>query len=62
MRDWSAKNSNLTIDQQDIYTGYRSVIASMSEERGYEFNQIHSKAIDSDDFIDYLKKLRKRSG
>ena len=39
-----------------------SVIASMSEERGYEYTQIHSKAIDSDDFIGYLKKLRKRSG
>ena len=61
-REWAAKNSNLTIDQSDIYTGYRSVIASMSEERGYEYTQIHSKAIDSDDFIGYLKKLRKRSG
>lgn len=62
LREWSAKNSNLTVDQEDIYTGYRSVIASMSEERGYEFTQIHSKAIDADDFIDYLKKLRKKSG
>ena len=62
MREWSAKNTNLTVDQEDIYTGYRSVIASMSEERGYEFTQIHSQAIDSDDFIDYLKKLRKKAG
>ena len=38
------------------------MIACMSEERGYEYTQIHSKAINSDDFIGYLKKLRKRSG
>ena len=61
-REWSAKNSNLTVDQEDIYTGYRSVIACMSEERGYEYTQIHSNAIDADDFIVYLKKLRKKSG
>ena len=33
-REWSQKNSNLTIDQRDIYVGYRSVIASMTEENG----------------------------
>ena len=34
LREWSANNSNLTVDQQEIYTGYRSVIACMSEEDG----------------------------
>ena len=33
-RDWSGKNSNLTVDQKDIYTGYRSVIVAMTEESG----------------------------
>jgi hypothetical protein len=35
-KEWSAKNTNLSVDQVDIYTGYRAVIASMTEERGME--------------------------
>ena len=31
-RDWSRANSNLAVDQQSIYTGYKAVIASMTEE------------------------------
>ena len=34
LRDWSGKNSNLTVDQKEVYVGYRSVIASMTEEGG----------------------------
>ena len=34
LREWSQKNSNLTIDHSDIYVGYRSAIASMTEENG----------------------------
>ena len=34
LREWSARNSNLAIDQEEIYVGYRSVIATMSEEGG----------------------------
>lgn len=33
-REWSGNNSNLTVDQKDIYTGYRSVIVAMTEESG----------------------------
>ena len=54
LREWSGKNSNLTIDQQEIYIGYRSVIASMSEEAGMNHVRIQAKAIDSSDFIEYL--------
>ena len=34
LREWSNKNSNLTIDNEEIYVGYRVAIASMSEGRG----------------------------
>ena len=34
LREWSQKNSNLIIDHSDIYVGYRSAIASMTEENG----------------------------
>jgi hypothetical protein len=31
VREWSNRNTNLTIDQEDVYTGYRSVISTMTE-------------------------------
>jgi len=57
-REWSHKNSNLTINQNEIFVGYRSVIASMTESDGIGFVQIRDEAITSLDFVDYLKKLQ----
>ena len=34
MRNWSKKNSNLSVDQKDIFTGYVTAIISMTEENG----------------------------
>ena len=58
-KDWSKKNTNLTVDQKQIYTGYRSVVATISEENDLERFDIHDEAIYSDTFIDHLEKLRK---
>lgn len=58
LREWSAKNSNLAIDQRDIYTGYKSVIAAMTEEDGIVLIHIQSSAVDAADFKEYLNKLR----
>ena len=33
-REWSAKNTNLAADQEDLYVGYRAVLASMTAEKG----------------------------
>ena len=60
VRDWSRRNSNLAVDQKDIYTDYRSVIASMSEENGVGLISIHDSAITADDFVVYLKNLRRK--
>ena len=32
IKEWSEKNDNQHIDQRDIYQGYRSVIAAVSED------------------------------
>jgi hypothetical protein len=32
LREWSQKNTNLTIDQEEIYCGYRVAVASMTEQ------------------------------
>ena len=62
VRDWSVKNANLTVDQKEVYVGYRSVIASMTEEKGISLILIYEQAINSADFCYYLKKLRIKFG
>ena len=44
-----------------MYTGYHSVIASMTAERGFEVVKIYDHAIDAEMFNKYLEKLRKKS-
>ena len=61
-REWSGKNTNLSIDQKDIYSGFRSVISGMSEERGFEHTHILPSYTNSEGFIEYLKKVRKKLG
>lgn len=56
--EWSVRNSNLSVDQQEVYQGYRSVIATMTAERGIGFCIIHMKAVDAEDFVSFLRKLR----
>ena len=53
-KDWSGKNTSLTVDQKDIYTGYRSVIVTMTEERGLELCLIFDQAVNGEMFIDFL--------
>jgi len=60
--EWSAKNSNLSVDQQEVYQGYRSVIATMTAERGIGLCLIYTKAVDAEDFVEFLKKLRNKLG
>ena len=61
-REWSSKNSNLSVDQEEVYVGYRSVIASMTEEKGIDHLQLHMEAINADNFIVHLKALRAKHG
>ena len=62
LREYSAKNTNLFVDQKEVYVGYRSVIATMSEEGGVGLIQIFTEAIDADTFLSFLKKLRQKYG
>jgi hypothetical protein len=57
--DWSGQNANITVDQRQIYIGYKSVIAAISSARGSIFTHIYDAAVDRDDFAMYLKALSK---
>ena len=56
-RDWSRKNSNLTVDNINLLVGYKAVIASMTEENGMDHIATFDRAINQEDFKNYLKKL-----
>ena len=47
------------MDQQQIYQGYRATIAACSEERGIEHIHTKTQAIDGQDFIRYLRVLKR---
>ena len=40
--EWSAKNTNLTVEQEDVYVSYRTAIAAMTAENGILLAQIRS--------------------
>ena len=62
LREWAKKNSNLTVNQEDVYVGFRSVIAGMTEENGIGLIKIHDHACTGEDFRDYLIQLRGKVG
>ena len=61
-QEYSARWTNLGVDQEQIYQGYRSVIVTVSAEQGLEQYDIYDLAIDQQDFIDHLEQLRKKNG
>ena len=60
LREWSSHNSNLAIDQRDLGGSFRTVIACISEARGMDLRTGYNAAINAEDFIAFLKKLRAR--
>ena len=62
LREWAQKNSNLAVNQEDVYVGFRSVIAAMTEQHGLSLIKIHDEACTGEDFRDYLKQLKGKVG
>ena len=58
--DYACKNSNLTVNQEDIYIGYRSVIAAITEDGGVDLCLTYTQAVTGADFINYLRALHLR--
>ena len=59
-REWSRSGENITIDQNDVYTGYKCAIATIGAEKGIEFLQIYDKAVDAENFKDFLHAFSKK--
>ena len=58
--EWSGRNSNLAIDQRDLGGSFRAVIACITEAGGMDQHTVYDAAINAEDFVTYLKKLRRR--
>jgi len=61
-REWSAKHTNLTADQEDIYVGYRAALASMTTEKGMLLVHIYEHPVKEPEFCAHLSKLRIKAG
>ena len=61
-REWSAKNTSLTVDQEDVYVGYRAALASMTAEKGMLLVHVHEHPVKEPEFRAHLSKLRTRAG
>lgn len=57
---WSARYTNLQINERDYYVPYWSVIAAVNETQGLVLAMSHDDAIDRYDFMDYLKALHRK--
>ena len=58
-KEWSRHNENLSVNQVDVYVGYRAVITTMTAEFGVGLSWIYNSAVNGDDFIEYLQALRR---
>ena len=61
-REWSAKNTNLTADQEDVYVGYRAALASMTAEKGMLVVHVYEHPVKEPEFCAHLSKLRIKAG
>ena len=62
LREWSSKNTNLTVDQEDVYVGYRAALASMTAEKGICLVHIYEEPVKEPQFCAHLMKLRSKAG
>ena len=62
LREWSSKNTNLTVDQEDVYVGYRAALASMTAEKGMLLVHVYEQPVKEPEFCAHLMKLRSKAG
>lgn len=61
-RSWSRTNENIHVDQQQIYQGFRTVIASCSAERGIELIHVNYQPTNNVNFREFVDHLIRTGG
>jgi transposase len=62
LREWSSKNTNLTVDQEEVYVGYRAALASMTGEKGMCLVHVFEHPVKEPEFCAHMSKLRTKAG
>ena len=58
---WSSKGNNTTVGGKDYYSEYTATVAAISKELGNEVIYTHERPIKQEQFISFLRLLRKRN-
>ena len=59
-RTWSPRGVHIQVDQHQVYTGYRSVTATVSPDRGVVYLDSRPEIPTKELFSDYLTRLSRR--
>jgi hypothetical protein len=52
----------VTVNQDEVYAGFRTVIASMSEDNGVDLLHINTEITNQENFKKFVISLRRRHG
>lgn len=61
-RDWMGKYNNVEIDEKKLNIKTLAFVVALSEDRGLVSVKTYPRSLDKDDFIDFLKQIRKIYG
>ena len=59
-RAWSRKNSNVTLDNKEVQTEVKAIIAAVSRERGVDHVEVFKRSITKRNFRIFLHNLRSK--
>ena len=59
-RDWANKNSNLTVNQEDVCQNYRNVVAAITEDGGVYHTMIQDDPFKGSDFQYFVHALSQK--
>ena len=60
--EWMGKSSNVEIDEKKLNAKTLAFVVAMSEDKGLVAIETFARSLDKDDFIEFLKKIRKCYG
>lgn len=60
-KGYSHRNTNLAVNEDDVYTSYTAVLAAVSEEKGVEHLFLSPDPINEENFKLFTRKLRQKN-
>ena len=57
MRDLTNCKQNLKVRANELFVGYRAVVAAVSSERGFIYYECDDKAVNTESWLEYIRNL-----